>query len=184
MERRGDERSISATGFCSSHSFVVFSPIRMSQTPCVTIIPSLFPAISKHTHTHTPDSCVWLGKCLWRPPLSLLHPQSHSPAPFLDSPLSPPAPASYCYRVHRNLPDAQLEKTQFCCERHAQLSQGPLRWPIWISNKQLFTLLCPLGRLGSNVRARICFLAHQLACSNKTAHCIKARSTWFLLEKL
>lgn len=61
---------------CTSQSLVVFSSVWMSQTACVTIILSLFLPLSKHacTHTqvhtvtHTPDSCVWLGKCLWLTP--------------------------------------------------------------------------------------------------------------------
>lgn len=62
---------------CTSQSLVVFSSVWMSQTACVTIILSLFLPLSKHacTHTqvhtvtHTPDSCVWLGKCLWLTPI-------------------------------------------------------------------------------------------------------------------
>lgn len=147
---------------CTSQSLVVFSSVWMSQTACVTIILSLFLPLSKHacTHTqvhtvtHTPDSCVWLGKCLWLTPLP-----SHPLASFLDLSLNTPIKASYCYSVHPSLSYALLLKIQFCSagDSHSQLSLDPLRWPILIRNKQLFTILCPLESLGPNVSKNMPF---------------------------
>lgn len=65
-----EELRVCVSVCCTSQSLVVFSLIWMSQPACGTIILSLF--LSKHTHTH--DSCVWLGKCPW------LHPPT-SPSP-------------------------------------------------------------------------------------------------------
>lgn len=107
-----------------------------------------------HTVTHTPDSCVWLGKCLWLTPLP-----SHPLASFLDLSLNTPIKASYCYSVHPSLSYALLLKIQFCSagDSHSQLSLDPLRWPILIRNKQLFTILCPLESLGPNVSKNMPF---------------------------
>lgn len=96
----GEELRVCVSVCCTSQSLVVFSLIWMSQTACGTIILSLFLLLSKYTHTH--DSCVWLGKCLWPTPPT--PPYTHSPvwipptASFFR--FLPLTPASYCYSLH------------------------------------------------------------------------------------